>query len=95
MQEAVIADKISVALTFSSHDLLLKSPIIRSREVLAINGPLMFPRKDNKAGIIRIRIIKLLKGRINKVRTTPADKDPIMEMISEGTVSLIIFPLES
>ena len=43
--------------------------------------------------MIRIKTIKLLKGNTNNNRTIPARISPIIEIISEGKVSLIIFPL--
>ena len=59
MANAVKSDNEKVAKTFSNHDLKLNSPIIKSREVRAIKGPLKFPLSDNRAGIIRISKIKL------------------------------------
>ena len=56
---AVIMDKVYVARTFSVHDFLLNSPRIMSFDVLAMNGPLIFPLRDNKAGIINMRMRKL------------------------------------
>ena len=95
IKNAVIIERIYVANTFSNQDLLEKLPIIKSREVLAINGPLKLPLKDKRAGIIRIKTGKLLKGRIKIESTMPAKISPIIDIISEGKVSLIIFPLES
>ena len=92
---AVIIAKINVAKVFSIHDLLEKLPIIRSREVLAIKGPLRFPLKDRSAGIIKIRVMKLSKGMIKSDKTIPAKRSPIIETISDGKVSLIILPLVS
>ncbi len=92
---AVIIDRTYVANTFSNQDLREKLPIIKSREVLAINGPLKLPLKDRRAGIIKIKIKKLVKGKIKIESTTPAKISPIIETTSEGKVSLIIFPLES
>ena len=42
-----------------------------------------------------IRVVKLLKGRIKNKRIIPPKIDPIMLTISEGSVSLTIFPLVS
>ena len=95
INKAVIIDNVSVADTFSIQDFLLSPPIIKSFDVRAINGPEIFPLKDNKAGIISIRIIKLLKGKINRISIIPAKISPIIETISEGNVSLTILPLES
>ena len=92
---AVIIDRTYVANTFSNQDLREKLPIIKSREVLAINGPLKLPLKDKRAGIIKIKTRKLLKGRIKIESIKPAKISPIIDIISEGKVSLIIFPLES
>lgn len=92
---AVIIERVYVANTFSNQDLREKLPIIKSRDVLAINGPLKLPLKDKRAGTIRIKTTKLLKGKIKIERTKPAKMSPIIDMISEGKTSLIIFPLES
>ena len=91
----VANDNVNVANMFSDQDLKLNSPIIRSREVLAIKGPLIFPRIDNKAGIMRMRMGKLSKFKIKIDNMTPARRSPMMETISEGNTSLIIFPLVS
>jgi hypothetical protein len=91
----VIIDKIRVANIFCSHVPLLKSPIMRSFPVLAMKGPLILPLKERMAGTIKMSTEKDLKGNINIVRITPAKIEPIMEMISEGKVSLIILILES
>jgi hypothetical protein len=95
MTSAVSIDKDRVAKTFSNHDFLLNSPIIRSREVRAIKGPLKLPLRDNNAGIIKINRRKLLKETIKRERTIPARISPTMETISEGKVSLMILPLVS
>jgi len=76
----------SVASIFSNKLCLLNSPTIKSREVLAIYGPLILPLKDNNAGIIRIKTIKLLNGSIKSKSRIPARIPPIIEMISEGKV---------
>ncbi len=93
--KAVIIESIIVANTFSAQDLLEKSPIIKSRVVLAMKGPLISPLRESNAGTINIKIRKLLKGRIKNERTIPARRAPIMEMISEGKISLMSLPLES
>jgi hypothetical protein len=92
---AVNNDRDRVARTFSNHDFLLNSPIIKSREVRAMKGPLKFPLRDNKAGIIKINKRKLLNETINRERTIPARISPTMETISDGKVSLMILPLVS
>lgn len=95
MKIAVIIAKINVANTFSIHDLLVKSPIIRSREVLAIKGPLKFPLNERRAGIINISARKLSNGKIKTERIIPARISPIMDTVSDGKVSLTILPLVS
>ena len=92
---AVIIERVYVANTFSNRDLREKLPIMKSLDVLAMNGPLKLPLKDRRAGIISIKIRKLLKGRIKIESIKPAKISPIIDIISEGKVSLIIFPLES
>ncbi len=92
---AVNNDKDNVANTFSNHDFLLNSPIMKSLEVRAINGPLKLPLRDNKAGIIRINKRKLLNEIIKRESTIPARISPTMETISDGKVSLMILPLVS
>jgi len=92
---AVNKDKDNVANTFSNHDFLLNSPIMKSLEVRAINGPLKLPLRDSKAGIIRIKRRKLLKETIKRESTIPANISPTMETISDGNVSLTILPLVS
>ena len=84
-----------VAKTFSIQDLFEKSPITRSRDVLAMNGPLKLPLRDKRAGIINIKTIKLSKGRIKSDKTIPANRSPTIETISDGKVSLTILLLES
>jgi hypothetical protein len=95
MKIAVIIESVKVARTFSVKDLLEKFPITKSREVLAINGPLKFPLKDKSAGIINIKTRKLSNGKISKERIIPARISPIIETSSDGKVSLIILDLES
>ena len=95
MKIAVIIAKINVANTFSIHDLLEKSPIIRSRDVLAIKGPLKFPLNERRAGIININARKLSNGKIKIERIIPARISPIIDNVSDGKVSLTILPLES
>ena len=90
---AVTIERDKVASMFSSQLFLLNSPIIKSLAVLAINGPLILPLKDNNAGMIRINIAKLLNGRINNESRIPARTPPIIETNSEGKVSLTILPL--
>jgi len=92
---AVIIERVYVANTFSNQDLREKLPIIKSREVLAINGPLKLPLKDKRAGIIKIKTKKLSKGKIKIESIKPANISPIIDITSDGKVSLIIFPLES
>jgi len=92
---AVINDKDRVANTFSSQDFLLNSPIMKSLEVRAMNGPLKLPLRDNRAGIMRINKRKLLNETINRDSTIPAKRSPTMETNSEGKVSLTILPLVS
>ncbi len=92
---AVNNAKDNVANTFSNHDFLLNSPIIKSREVLAINGPLKLPLRESKAGTIKINKRKLSNETINRDSTIPARISPTMETISEGNVSLTILPLVS
>ena len=84
-----------VAKTFSIQDLFEKFPITRSRDVLAMNGPLKLPLRDKRAGIINIKTIKLSKGRIKSDKTIPAKRSPTIETISDGKVSLTILLLES
>jgi hypothetical protein len=91
----VAKEKLNVASTFSNHDLKLNSPIMISLEVLAIKGPLTFPRIESNAGIMSIRIGKLVKFKIKIDRMVPPRRSPIIETISEGNTSLITFPLES
>ena len=91
----MIRERKYVANTFSNQDLREKLPIMKFLDVLAINGPLKLPLKDRRAGIIRIKTWKLLKGRIKIESTKPAKISPIIDIISEGKVCLIIFPLES
>lgn len=93
--KAVNNDRIKVASTFSNHDFLLNSPIIKSREVRAIKGPLKLPLRDNRAGIIKINKRKLLNEIIKSDNTIPARISPTMETISDGKVSLTILPLVS
>ena len=95
MKIAVIIAKINVANTFSIHDLLVKSPIIKSREVLAIKGPLKFPLNERRAGIININARKLSNGKIKTERIIPARISPIIDIVSDGKVSLTILPLVS
>jgi len=95
MINAVIIAKIKVAKIFSNQDLLEKFPIIRSREVLAIKGPLRFPLKERSAGIIRMRATNESKGIIKSERIIPANISPIIETDSDGKVSLIILDLVS
>jgi hypothetical protein len=95
MKKAVIIESEYVARTFSNHDLLENAPITKSREVLAINGPLKLPLRDNRAGTIKIRTRKLAKCIIKSDRIIPAKRSPTIETISDGKVSLIILPLES
>ena len=92
---AVNNDKANVAKTFSNHDFLLNSPIMKSLEVRAINGPLRLPLRESKAGIIRINRRKLLNETIKRESTIPARISPTMETISDGNVSLTILPLVS
>jgi len=92
---AVNNDKDNVAKTFSTHDFLLNSPIMKSLEVRAIKGPLKLPLRESKAGIIRINRRKLLNETIKRVRTIPAKISPTIETISDGNVSLTILPLVS
>jgi hypothetical protein len=91
----VAKDKLKVAKTFSNHDLTLNSPMIISLEVLAMKGPLTFPRIESKAGIMRIKIGKLVNFKIKIVRMMPPKRSPRIEAISEGNTSLITFPLVS
>ena len=95
IKKAVIIERVYVARTFSIHDLFEKLPITRSRDVLAMKGPLKLPLRDNKAGIINNKTIKLSKGKIKSDKTIPARRSPTMETISDGKVSLTIFLLES
>ena len=95
MKIAVIIAKTNVANTFSIHDLLEKFPIIKSREVLAIKGPLKFPLNDRRAGIINIKARKLSNGRIKRERIMPARISPIIDIVSDGKVSLTILPFVS
>lgn len=95
MKIAVIIERVYVARTFSIQDLLEKLPITRSRDVLAMNGPLKLPLKDRRAGIINNKTRKLSKGRIKSDKTIPANRSPTIETTSDGKVSLIILPLES
>jgi hypothetical protein len=95
MKKAVIIERLYVAKTFSNHDFLEKLPIIKSRDVLAINGPLKLPLNDRRAGIISNNARKLLNGKIRIESTNPAKRSPTIETISEGKVSLTIVPLES
>ena len=92
---AVNNDRANVAKTFSNHDFLLNSPIMKSLEVRAINGPLKLPLRESKAGIIRINRRKLLNETIRRESTIPARISPTMETISDGNVSLTILPLVS
>ncbi|MBA7531637.1 hypothetical protein ES705_23852 [subsurface metagenome] len=92
---AVIKASTYVANMFSNHDFKLKSPIIKSLEVLAIKGPLKFPLSESKASIIRISIRKLSKVTIKIERTIPAKISPTIETISDGKVSLTILPFVS
>jgi hypothetical protein len=92
---AVIIANRKVAKVFSIQDFLEKFPIMRSREVLAIKGPLRFPLNERSAGIIKIRAIKESKGIIKRERIIPAKISPIIETDSDGKVSLIILPLVS
>ena len=95
IEKAVIIESVYVANTFSIQDLFEKSPMMKSREVLAIKGPLKFPLNDKRAGINNIKTRKLSKGIIKSESTIPAKRSPIMDTISDGTVSLTILPLES
>lgn len=90
---AVIIDKEYVAKTFWIKDFKLKTPIMRSLAVLAIYGLEILPLRLKRAGIIKIRIEKLLKGNINKERIKPARIEPIMLTISDGNASLTILHL--
>ncbi len=92
---AVIIERTYVANTFSNQDLREKVPIMRSLDVLAINGPLKLPRRERRAGTIKIKIKKLLKGKIKIESTKPAKISPIIDMTSDGKVCLISFFLES
>ena len=92
---AVIIERTYVANTFSNQDLREKVPMMRSLDVLAIYGPLKLPRKERRAGTIKIKTKKLLKGKIKIESTKPAKISPIIDIISDGKVSLIILPLES
>jgi len=92
---AVNNDKANVANTFSNHDFLLNSPIMKSLDVLAVKGPLKLPLRESKAGIIRINKRKLLNETIKRESTIPARISPTMETISDGKVSLMILPLVS
>jgi len=96
IKNAVTIDRVKVASIFSNKALPLNSPTIKSREVLAINGLLIFPLNDNNAGMIRIKTKKLLNGSIKRESRIPARTPPIIEMISEGKVSLtmVALPLE-
>jgi hypothetical protein len=69
--------------------------MMRSLAVLAINGPDKLPLKDNNAGTIIIKTMKLLKGKIKISKIIPAIISPKIETISEGKVSIIIFPIDS
>ena len=93
--KAVNNAKDNVANTFSNQDFLLNSPIIKSLEVRAINGPLKLPLRESKAGIIRINKRKLLNETIKRESTIPAQISPTIETISEGKVSLTILLLVS
>lgn len=95
MNKPVIIESVYVAKTFSIQDLLEKAPIIKSREVLAIKGPLKLPLNDKSAGIINIKTRKLSNGKISSERTIPAKISPIIDISSDGKVSLTIFPLVS
>lgn len=95
MKIAVIIERKYAANAFSNQDLREKLPIMKSREVLAINGPLKLPLRDRRAGIIKIKAKKLLNGKIKTESTKPAKISPIIDIISDGKVSLIIFPLVS
>jgi hypothetical protein len=90
---AVKNASVKVAATFSNHDFLLNSPMIKSREVLAIKGPLKLPLSDNKAGMINIKRIKLSNGIIRSESIIPAKISPIIDTISEGNVCLTILSL--
>lgn len=61
IKNAVISERVYVARAFSSHDLRDNVPITKSREVLAIKGPLKLPLRDKRAGIINIKTKKLSK----------------------------------
>ncbi len=95
IKKAVMIESEYVARTFSSQDLLENAPITKSREVLAIKGPLKLPLRDKRAGIINIKTIKLAKRIIKSERIIPAKISPMIETISDGKVSLTILPLES
>lgn len=95
IKKAVIMESVYVARIFSIQDLIEKFPITKSREVLAMNGPLKLPLKDNRAGIIKIKTTKLSRGKINNDKIIPANKSPIIEIVSDGKVSLTILVLES
>ena len=95
IREAVTIEREKVAKILCNKFHLLNSPTIKSRDVLAMKGPLKLPLKERRAGIIRIKRIKLSNGRIKTVRTIPASISPTIEIISEGNVCLTIFPFES
>jgi len=85
-----INDKNKVANTFSPHDRKSNSPRIKSLLVRAQNGLVIFPLNERIAGIIKIRMGKLLNGKIKIVNITPAERDPMIDITSEGKVSLNI-----
>jgi len=95
IKKAVIIESEYVAKTFSNHDLLENAPITKSREVLAMNGPLKLPLKDKRAGTINIKTRKLAKRIIKSDRIIPAKRSPTIETISDGKVSLTILALVS
>jgi hypothetical protein len=88
MRNDDIRDKNNVANTFSPHDRMLNSPRIKSLLVRAQNGLVMFPLKERIAGIIKMRMGKLSNGKIKIVNITPAERDPMIEITSDGKVSL-------
>ncbi len=95
MKNAVIIESEYVARTFSNHDFLENAPIIKSRDVLAINGPLKLPLRDKRAGTINIKTRKLANRIIKSDRIIPARRSPTIETTSDGKVSLTILPLVS
>jgi hypothetical protein len=95
IKNAVIIESKYVARTFSIQDLLENAPITKSREVLAMNGPLKLPLRDKRAGTINIKTRKLVNCIITSDRIIPAKISPMIDIISDGKVSLTICPLVS